>query len=68
MPILTAGSSFAELSLTAILGYAVVFLGLILLMIVVSLIGKIFTIGAKKTAPAPAIVETPAAEPEEPDS
>ena len=66
MPILTAGSSFAELSLTAILGYAVVFLGLILLMIVVSIIGKIFTIGAKKTAPAPAIVETPAAEPEAP--
>ena len=66
MPILTAGSSFAELSLTAVLGYAVVFLGLILLMIVVSIIGKIFTIGAKKAAPAPVVAETPLAEPEAP--
>ena len=52
MPILT--SSFAELSLTALLGYAVVFLGLILLMIVVAIVGAIFTAKDKKAAPAPA--------------
>ncbi len=63
MPILTA--SFAELSLTALLGYGVVFLGLILLMIVVTIVGKIFTAGQKKTAPA-AAPEAPAAAPEAP--
>ena len=44
----------------ALLGYAVVFFGLILLMIVVMIIGKIFTSKQKKeySAPAPA----PAAE------
>ena len=46
MPILT--NTFAELSLTALLGYGVVFLGLILLMIVVSIIGTIFTAKSKK--------------------
>ena len=49
MPILS--NSFAELSITAVLGYAVVFLGIILLMIVVSIIGKIFTASSKKAAP-----------------
>ena len=40
----------------ALLGYAVVFFGLILLMIVVTIIGKIFTSKQKKenSAPAPA--------------
>ena len=67
MPILTA-ASFAELSLTALLGYGVVFLGLILLMIVVTIVGAIFTAKAKKNTPAPAPVEeTPApAAPEAP--
>ena len=37
----------------AVLGYAVVFFGLILLMIVVSVMGKIFTAKAKKAAAAP---------------
>ena len=46
MPILS--NSFAELSLTALLGYGVVFLGIILLMIVVTIMGKIFTAGSKK--------------------
>ena len=64
MPILTA-ASFAELSLTALLGYGVVFLGLILLMIVVTIVGKIFTAGQKKPAPA-AAPEAPAAAPEAP--
>ena len=52
MPILT--NAIAEFSLTALLGYGVVFLGLILLMIVVSIIGKIFTAGSKKAAPVAA--------------
>ena len=48
----------------ALLGYAVVFFGLILLMIVVMIIGKIFTSKQKKeySAPAPA----PAVEVEKP--
>ena len=63
MPILT--SSFAELSLTALLGYGVVFLGLILLMIVVTIVGAIFTARDKKAAPAPAPV-APVEAPEAP--
>ena len=55
MPILS--SSLAELSLTALLGYAVVFFGIILLMIVVTIIGKIFTASSKKAAPAPVEVQ-----------
>ena len=51
----------------ALLGYAVVFFGLILLMVVVMIMGKIFT--AKKEAPAAAAVPAaapaaPAVEPE----
>ena len=45
----------------ALLGYAVVFFGLILLMIVVMIMGKIFT--AKKEKPAAAPVAAPAAAP-----
>ena len=49
----------------ALLGYAVVFLGLILLMIVVMVIGKIFIARDKKAAdakaaePAPVVTEAP---------
>ena len=65
MPILT--NSFAELSLTALLGYGVVFLGLILLMIVVTIVGAIFTAKAKKPAAPVVVEETPApAAPEAP--
>ena len=50
----------------ALMGYAMVFFGLILLMIVVMIMGKIFT--AKKAAPAaeaaPAAPAAPAVEPE----
>ena len=56
MPILT--SSFAELSLTAVLGYGVVFAGLILLQIVVTIVGKIFTASNKKK-PAPVVEAAP---------
>ena len=45
----------------ALLGYAMVFFGLILLMIVVMIMGKIFT--AKKEKPAAAPVAAPAAAP-----
>ena len=38
----------------ALLGYGVVFLGIILLMIVVTIIGKIFTASSKKAAPVAA--------------
>ena len=48
----------------ALLGYAVVFFGLILLMCVVTVMGKIFMAKdakAAKAAPAPAVSEAPAA-------
>ena len=58
--------SIIDAGIIALLGYAVVFFGLILLMIVVMIMGKIFT--AKKAAPAaaaaPAAPAAPAVEPE----
>lgn len=53
--------SIPEAALAAVSGYAVVFLGLILLMAVVVITGKVMT--AKKTAaaPAPAAPASPAA-------
>jgi len=54
--------SLADAGITALLGYGVVFLGLVLLMIVVSSVGKIFTAKPKKAeevAPVP-VEETPA--------
>ena len=56
--------SIADAGITALLGYAVVFLGIILLMIVVTVIGKVFIASAKrKEVPAPAVapVEVPVA-------
>ena len=47
----------------ALLGYAVVFFGLILLMIVVTVMGKIFMAKDKKAAAAPAAVPATAAAP-----
>ena len=41
----------SDAGLLALLGYGMIFVGLILLMIVVSLIGKCFTKKAKKNAP-----------------
>ena len=53
--------SIGDAAITAILGYAVVFFGLILLMLVVIAMGKIMQASkAKKAAPAPA---APAAAP-----
>ena len=68
MNILTAAPAMgmADFSVIAVLGYGVVFLGLILLMIVVSLVGSIFSARAKKPAAAPAVEAAPAAAPEAP--
>jgi len=54
--------STADAALVAVLGYGVVFLGLILLMIVVIAIGKVFIARSKKTVteePAAPVVEAP---------
>ena len=50
-----------DAGIVALLGYAVVFFGLILLMLVVIAIGKAFTAKAKKAAAAEPVVEAPAA-------
>lgn len=55
--------TLGQAGLYALLGYAVVFFGLILLMIVISIAGKILS-PAKKEAPAPAAPAAPAPEPE----
>ena len=55
-----------EAGVYALLGYAVVFFGLILLMIVVMIMGKIFTAKSAKAAPAAApapVAEKPAEAP-----
>ena len=59
----------ADAAIVAVLGYGIVFLGLILLMIVVIVLGKAFTAAAKKKQaveeiPAPAPVAPVAVEPE----
>ena len=52
--------NIGEAGLYALLGYAVVFLGLILLMCVVMLIGKIFVAKSKKQAKAAPVEAAPA--------
>ena len=54
-----------DAGIIALLGYAVVFFGLILLMIVITVMGKIFTAKAtqKKAAPAAASAAAPVAAP-----
>ena len=56
-----------EAGLYALLGYCIVFLGLILLMVVVTIIGKIFIAQANKAAKAvpeaPVVVEEPKPQP-----
>ncbi len=49
-PVLGVGGA----AVIALLGYAVVFFGLVLLMLVVMIMGRIFTSLEKKNAPAPA--------------
>lgn len=60
--------ALGEAGITALLGYAVVFFGLILLMVVMVLLGKFFVATTKKTAakedaPAPAPAAAPATAP-----
>jgi len=55
--------SLGEAGLTALVGYAVVFFGLILLMVVIWALGKVMVASAKKAAPAPAAPAAPAEEP-----
>ena len=56
-----------DAGIVALLGYAVVFFGLILLQIVIMILGKAFTKGEKKpvetAAPAPAAAPAPVAAP-----
>ena len=62
MTMLTSGAmGIGEAAVYALLGYAVVFFGLILLMIVVMIMGKFFT--AKKAKPAAEAAPAPAAAP-----
>ncbi len=58
--------SIGEAGVYALLGYAVVFFGLILLMAVVVVMGKFFTKGEKKAAPAAAPAAAPVAAPAAP--
>lgn len=57
MTILTAALGLADAGIIAGLGYGVVFLGLILLMIVVIIVGKLFAASSKKPAEVPATEE-----------
>ena len=57
--------TLGDAGITAVLGYGVVFLGLILLMVVVTLLGKAFVAAEKKQAaaiPTPAPAPAPVAE------
>ena len=59
--------NIGDAAITALLGYAVVFFGIILLMIVIMIMGKIFTAKDKKAATqAPAAAPAPAAPAVEP--
>ena len=51
---------FGDAAIVAVMGYAVVFFGLILLMWVVMAMGKVFIAREAKAAPAPAPVEAAA--------
>ena len=68
MTMLTGAIGIGEAGVYALLGYGMVFFGLILLMIVVMIMGKFFTKGEKKTekAAAPAAAAAPVAAPAAP--
>ena len=57
--LLTTVFNFSQAGIYALLGYGLVFLGLILLMLVVSLLGRIFQAKDKKTASARIVPPTP---------
>ena len=60
MTMLTGAIGIGEAGVYALLGYGMVFFGLILLMVVVMIMGKVFT--AKKATPAAAPAAAPAPE------
>ena len=66
MTMLTGAIGIGEAGVYALLGYGMVFFGLILLMIVVMVMGKIFTAKKETPAPAPAAAAAPAPAPEAP--
>ena len=67
MTMLTGAIGIGEAGVYALLGYGMVFFGLILLMAVVIIMGKFFTKGEKKTeAAAPAAAPAPVAAPAAP--
>ena len=61
MTMLTGAIGIGEAGVYALLGYGMVFFGLILLMVVVMIMGKIFT--AKKAAPVAAPAAAPVSAP-----
>ena len=66
MTMLTSGAlSIGEAGIYALLGYSVVFFGLILLMVVVTIMGKFFTAKKEKPAAAP-VAAAPVAAPAAP--
>ena len=54
--------TLGQAGMYAVLGYAIVFFGLILLLIVTALLGKCFSLKKKKPAPKEAVVPAPAPE------
>ena len=63
MTMLTGAIGIGEAGVYALLGYAMVFFGLILLMVVVMIMGKFFTAKKEKPAAAPAPAAAPVAAP-----
>ena len=66
MTMLTGAIGIGEAGVYALLGYGMVFFGLILLMIVVMIMGKFFTAKKEKPAAAPAPAAAPVAAPAAP--
>ena len=66
MTMLTGAIGIGEAGVYALLGYGMVFFGLILLMIVVMIMGKAFTAKKEKPAAAPAPAAAPVAAPAAP--
>ena len=63
MTMLSSTLSLGDAAITAVLGYAVVFFGIILLMIVVTIMGSAFIAKDKKAAAKAAPAEAPAEAP-----
>ena len=61
MTMLTGAIGIGEAGVYALLGYGMVFFGLILLMLVVMIMGKVFTAKKEKPAAAPAPAAAPVA-------